>query len=44
MQFLMRGLNKVGIDWNLVTLAYNMKRMHRMASAQKSCALATVLV
>ena len=34
-QFLMRGIEKVGIEWNLVTLAYNMKRLHRMASAQR---------
>ena len=35
-QFLMRGLQKVGIEWNLVTLAYNMKRLHRMESVRKA--------
>ena len=29
-QFLMRGLQKVGIEWNLVTLAYNMKRLQKI--------------
>lgn len=29
-QFLMRGLEKVGIEWDLVTLAYNFKRLHRL--------------
>lgn len=29
-QFLLRGLDKVNIEWNLVTLAYNFKRLHRM--------------
>ena len=29
-QFLMRGIEKVGIEWNLVTMAYNMKRLRRM--------------
>ena len=35
-QFLMRGIEKVGIEWNLVTMAYNMKRLHRMACVQKA--------
>jgi len=39
-QFLMRGLEKVGIEWNLVTLAYNMKRLHRMESAKRMGAFA----
>ncbi len=29
-QFLMRGLEKVSIEWDLVTLAYNVKRFYRM--------------
>jgi hypothetical protein len=39
-QFLMRGIEKVGIEWNLVTLAYNMKRLHRMESVKKVGAFA----
>ena len=31
-QFLMRGIEKVGIEWNLVTLAYNVKRLYKMES------------
>lgn len=29
-QFLLRGLDKVNLEWDLVTLAYNFKRLHRM--------------
>lgn len=29
-QFLLRGLDKVSIEWNLATLAYNMKRLHKL--------------
>ena len=29
-QFLLRGVNYVSGEWNLVCLAYNVKRMHRM--------------
>jgi transposase len=29
-QFLMRGLAKVSIEWDLVMLAYNCKRLHRL--------------
>lgn len=29
-QFLMRGANQVSAEWDLVCLAYNVKRMHRM--------------
>ena len=39
-QFLMRGLEKVGIEWDLVTLAYNMKRLHRMESVKRKGLLA----
>ena len=35
-QFLMRGIEKVGIEWNLVTLAYNMKRLYRMESIKRA--------
>jgi UDP-glucose 4-epimerase len=29
-QFLLRGYNAAGGEWNLVCCAYNLKRMHRM--------------
>ena len=29
-QFLLRGLAKVTGEWNLVCLAYNLKRLHRL--------------
>jgi hypothetical protein len=29
-QFLLRGLKKVGGEWALVCLAYNVKRLHRL--------------
>ena len=29
-QFLMRGLEKVSIEWDLVMLAYNLKRLHKL--------------
>ena len=29
-QFLLRGVNHVSGEWDLVCLAYNVKRMHRM--------------
>jgi transposase len=41
-QFLLRGLEKVGIEWNLVTLAYNMKRLYRMESLKNAGVLAGV--
>jgi hypothetical protein len=30
-QFLLRGKEKVGLEWKLVCLAYNLKRLHQMA-------------
>jgi transposase len=30
-QFLLRGNEKVGLEWKLVCLAYNFKRLHRLA-------------
>ena len=39
-QFLMRGPEKVGIEWDLVTLAYNMKRLHKMESAKRAATFA----
>ena len=29
-QFLLRGKGKVSLEWSLVTLAYNMRRLHRL--------------
>lgn len=31
-QFLLRGLHKVSGEWNLVCLAYNLKRLHRLTT------------
>jgi len=31
-QFLLRGLKKVSGEWNLVCLAYNLKRLHRLGA------------
>ena len=32
-QFLLRGLQKVALEWTLVTLAYNLRRLHRLQLA-----------
>jgi hypothetical protein len=32
-QFLLRGLDKVRGEWNLVTMAYNLKRLFTLAGA-----------
>ena len=32
-QFLLRGKEKVGLEWKLVCLAYNFKRLHRLAQS-----------
>ena len=32
-QFLLRGLDKVRLEWTLVSTAYNLKRLHRMRMA-----------
>ena len=29
-QFLLRGKAQVSLEWSLVTLAYNMRRLHRL--------------
>jgi transposase len=34
-QFLLRGLRKVTGEWNLVCLAYNLKRLHRLGAGLK---------
>lgn len=38
-QFLLRGVEKVGLEWKLVCLAYNLKRLHRMGAGLKMAAL-----
>jgi transposase len=38
-QFLMRGLEKVGIEWDLVMLAYNFKRLYRLGQERCESAL-----
>ncbi len=30
-EFLLRGLNKVSIEWDLATTAYNLKRLHKLS-------------
>jgi transposase len=37
-QFLLRGLQKVELEWQLVCLAYNLKRLHRMGAGLKVAA------
>jgi hypothetical protein len=34
-QFRWRGLEKVSLEWTLVTLAYNLKRLHHPGTALK---------
>jgi hypothetical protein len=34
-QFLLRGVEKVGLEWQLVCLAYNLKRLHVMGAGSK---------
>jgi transposase len=34
-QFLLRGMRKVSGEWNLVCLAYNLKRLHRLGAGPK---------
>ena len=38
-QFLMRGKEKVSVEWNLVCTAYNLKRMFNLIQAQAATAL-----
>jgi transposase len=35
-QFLLRGLAKVQLEWQLVCLAYNLKRLHRLGAGRKT--------
>ena len=37
-QFLLRGLEKVGLEWQLVCLAYNLKRLHLLGAGWKIAA------
>jgi transposase len=37
-QFLLRGLEKVSLEWELVCLAYNLKRLHLMGAGLKMAA------
>ena len=39
-QFLLRGLGKVKLEWQLVCLAYNLKRLHLMGAGLKMAAAA----
>jgi hypothetical protein len=39
-QFLLRGLEKVRLEWKWVCLAYNLKRLHLMSAGLKRTALA----
>ena len=34
-QFSLRGLQKVALEWNLVCVAYNLKRLHKLISLAK---------
>jgi hypothetical protein len=34
-QFLLRGLEKTGLEWSLVSLAYNMRRLHILGMGAK---------
>ena len=34
-QFLRRGLKQISGEWNLVCLAYNLKRLHRLGAGLK---------
>ena len=34
-RFLVRGLEKVQLEWTLVCLAYNLKRLHRLGAGAK---------
>src|SRR5712692_4606476 len=38
-QFLLRGLEKVSLEWEWVCLAYNFRRLHRMGAGMKLAAL-----
>jgi hypothetical protein len=35
-RFSLRGLAKVSLEWDLVTLAYNVKRLHRLGATLRA--------
>jgi len=35
-RFSLRGLAKVTLEWDLVTLAYNLKRLHRLGAVLRT--------
>jgi Transposase DDE domain len=35
-QFSLRGLQKVTLEWNLVCVAYNLKRLHKLTNSAKA--------
>jgi hypothetical protein len=37
-QFLLRGVEKVSLEWQLVCVAYNLKRLHRLSAGMKMAA------
>ncbi len=39
-QFLLRGLEKVALEWQWVCLAYNLKRLHLLSAGFKTAAVA----
>ena len=41
-QFLLRGEQKVGLEWDLITLAYNFKRLHKINKGAKLSTLALI--
>ena len=41
-QFLLRGEEKVGLEWDLITLAYNLKRLHKINKGVKLSILAPI--
>ena len=38
-QFRLRGRDKVSLEWTLVCLAYNLKRLHRLGAGLKLAAM-----
>lgn len=38
-QFLLRGAEKVSLEWTLVCLAYNLRRLHTLGAAVKLAVL-----
>jgi len=38
-RFSLRGLAKAGLEWTLVCLAYNLRRLHRLARVEKAMAV-----